>query len=100
MGINVVAKVLSDDASRATLEGLLDSARDHVRNQLGNHQYLIEALRDALLEREELIGVEITDVLIAAQAAHEASVVDLRDALPQMPASGTVQFKSDPSGQE
>ena len=100
MGINVVSKVLSDDTSRARMESILDSARDHVHTHLVEHQYLVEALRDALLETEELIGVEITDVLVAAQAAHDASVVDLREATPQMPTSGSAQFRSDPSGQE
>ena len=115
MGVNVVSKVLSDDTSRATLEGILDSARDHVRAQLSDHQYLVEALRDALLEREELIGVEITDVLVDAQAEHDSSIVDLRDSVisaeapssspapapaPDMPANGAPQFRSDPSGRE
>ena len=39
---------------------------------LEENRHLIEALRDALLERHELIGHEITDILEAAQAAHEA----------------------------
>ena len=37
---------------------------------------MLEALRDALLERDELVGQEILDVIHAA----EGRVIDLRDA--------------------
>jgi hypothetical protein len=40
------------------------------------NRHLVEALRDALLEREELIGTEITEVLERAAATR---VLDLRD---------------------
>jgi hypothetical protein len=75
---NVVAKVLSDDRGRDTVESILGRARDEVRTLLTDHSYLVEALRDVLLEREELIGPEITDVLAAAERAHREAVVDLR----------------------
>lgn len=39
-----------------------------VREQLDLHRPLVEALRDALLEREELIGDEILEVLRQAEA--------------------------------
>jgi cell division protease FtsH len=38
----------------------------------------VSALRDALVERHELIGHEITDVLEAARAAGPDDVIDLR----------------------
>ncbi|HMC38969.1 MAG TPA: AAA family ATPase [Acidimicrobiales bacterium] len=79
--VNIVAKVLSDDSSRQQLEAVLDSAREEVRALMAAHAHLVEALRDALLEREELIGVEITDVLTAAAARYAAGVLDLRDPL-------------------
>jgi hypothetical protein len=69
--------VLSDKAARDQLEAVLDDARSTVRRLLSKHKYLVEALRDALLERHELIGVEITDVLeqaIVAQARISAEV--------------------------
>jgi hypothetical protein len=48
---------------------------------------LVEALRDALLEREELIGREITDVLEQAQKAHRDGsndrVIDVREPAPR-----------------
>jgi len=77
-GGNIVAKVLSDDSSRASLEDLLEEARGDVRSILSEHRYLVEALRDALVEREELIGVEITAVLSEAETRHEQAIVDLR----------------------
>ena len=77
--VNIVAKVLSDDSSRAQMDAILDRARDEVRTLLSDHSYLVAALRDALLEREELIGVEITDVLTQAEMRHATPVVDLRD---------------------
>ncbi len=41
------------------------------------NRHLVEALRDALIERHELVGREITDIL---EDARDARVVDLRDA--------------------
>ena len=74
---NTVAKVLSDDTCRERVDAILNEARDDVRDMISERPYLVEALRDALLEREELIGEEISAVLEAAQAA--ADVIDLRD---------------------
>jgi ATP-dependent Zn protease len=76
---NIVAKVLNDDFCREKVDSILDSARDEVRAVLGEHAYLVEALRDALLEREELIGPEINEVLESAQASWDAQVLDLRE---------------------
>jgi len=45
---------------------VLVEARSSVRRLLSRHRHLVEALRDALLERHELVGHEITDVLEAA----------------------------------
>jgi SpoVK/Ycf46/Vps4 family AAA+-type ATPase len=65
-GQDLVPAVLADKAARAQVEGVLDEARDRVRWLLAQNRDLVEALRDALLERHELIGEQITDVLIAA----------------------------------
>lgn len=75
---DIFTKVLSDEISRAKVDAILNQARDDVRAALTAHSYMIEALRDALLEREELIGEEIGNVLEAAEIAHHAMVVDLR----------------------
>lgn len=63
---DLVSAVLADPAARESLETVLDDARSHVRRLLSRNRHLVEALRDALLERYELIGPEITDVLEAA----------------------------------
>jgi ATP-dependent Zn protease len=65
---NVVAKVLSDPDGRARTDRLLKEAKQAVREQLDLHRPLVEALRDALLAREELIGEEILEVLRQAEA--------------------------------
>ena len=60
---NIVAKLASTDEGRERVEALLGLARDEVREMLGRNRHVVEALRDALLERDELIGDEITAVL-------------------------------------
>ena len=60
---DLVSAVLSDAQARAQLEAVLDDARSTVRRLLSRHRHLVEALRDALLDRHELIGDEITAVL-------------------------------------
>ncbi len=72
---NIVGRVLADPAGRAAVEDLLQEQKVIVKGLLESNAHLVEALRDALLEREELIGREITDVLSAAQ---EEQVIDLR----------------------
>jgi cell division protease FtsH len=65
---NVVARVLSDPDGRERTERLLRDAKAAVREQLDRNRVLVEALRDALLEREELIGDEVLEVLGRAEA--------------------------------
>ncbi len=76
-GPNLVAKVISSDAGRAAVEEILDEAKATARRLLDTNRHLVEALRDALLEREELVGDEILDVLRDAEDAHLA--IDLRE---------------------
>jgi ATP-dependent Zn protease len=73
-GANLVARVLGDSDGRRMVEELLREQKEHVRTLLAENRHLVEALRDALLERHELIGHEITDVLGAAGGSR---VVDL-----------------------
>jgi cell division protease FtsH len=68
---DLVSAVLNDTQARAQLEAVLDEARSTVRRLLSRHRHLVEALRDALLERHELLGDEITDVLAAATLAQQ-----------------------------
>jgi cell division protease FtsH len=65
-GANLVAKVLSDDAGRAAMEGILSDAKETVRALLETHRVIVEALRDALLDCDELVADEIADVILSA----------------------------------
>ena len=69
----IVAKVLNDDEGRRSVERILESAKADVRNLLDTHRHLVIALRDALLEHEELVGDEIVDVLQRAESDHEGA---------------------------
>jgi cell division protease FtsH len=80
-GANIVTKVLSTDGAREAVEGILVAAKDDVTRMLAENRHLVEALRDALLEHDELIGESILDVLRAA----EPEVVDLREEVPEIP---------------
>ena len=74
---NIVGRVLADDRGRDAVERVLQTQKATAKQLLTENRHLVEALRDALLEREELVGTEITDILEAAAAAPR--VVDLID---------------------
>ena len=76
---NLVGRVLGDRDGRSAVEDVLQEQKVKAKGLLESNRHLVEALRDALLERHELIGHEITDVLEAAAAAGEPKVIDLRD---------------------
>jgi ATP-dependent Zn protease len=80
---NLVGRVLGDRDGRTAVEDVLQEQKVKAKGLLESNRHLVEALRDALLERHELIGHEITDVLEAAAAAAAAAdgpkVIDLRD---------------------
>ena len=63
---DVVTKALSDDKSREAVERLLDGAKAMAAGTVERHRHVVEALRDALLDRYELVGDEITAVIEAA----------------------------------
>jgi len=65
-GRNLVTAVLADASAREQLESVLDEARKTVTWLLSRNRHLVEALRDALLTRHELVGPEIAEVLLAA----------------------------------
>jgi ATP-dependent Zn protease len=60
---NLVAKVLADEKSRETINDILSGAKAEVEKMLAANGTIVEALRDALLDREELVGEEITAVI-------------------------------------
>jgi cell division protease FtsH len=74
---NIVGRVLADERGRDAVEKLLQKHKAVTRQLLSENRHLVEALRDALLESDELIGHEITDVLEAAAA--RPATIDLRD---------------------
>jgi cell division protease FtsH len=63
---NIVARVASTEDGKARIEERLAAARLRARTMLANNRHVVEALRDALLERHELIGDEILEVIHAA----------------------------------
>jgi cell division protease FtsH len=70
-----VARVLADEKGRAAVEARLDSARAEAAAILRANRHMLDALAEALLERDELIGDEITDVLHRAQRAEPREIV-------------------------
>jgi ATP-dependent Zn protease len=74
---NIVGRVLADEQGRAAVQALLERQKETARALLSANTHLVAALRDALIEREELIGSEITAVLEGAAAQR---TIDLRDA--------------------
>jgi cell division protease FtsH len=75
-GANLVAKVISDDTGRAALDRILTDAKAAVRTLLDTHRQLVEALRDALLDRDELVGDEIESVIVHAGTLPSGGSVD------------------------
>jgi ATP-dependent Zn protease len=68
---NLVGRVIADATSRAAVEDLLSTQKQIARQVLEQHVDKVGALRDALLERHELVGDEILDVL-------GSDVIDIR----------------------
>lgn len=58
-GENPVKAVLADPERRKEVDALLEDSRRRVRALLERKRHVVEGIRDALLEREELIGDEI-----------------------------------------
>jgi ATP-dependent Zn protease len=63
---NLASKVLASDGGREAVEAMLKDARAHAAALVGEHRQVVEALRDALLAQDELVGDEITDVIAGA----------------------------------
>ena len=77
---SLVDKVLGDKDARAELDELLMGSCDAAKAIVEAHPEVVEALRDALLERDELVGSEITGVIEAAlhTASEPAVIAELR----------------------
>lgn len=65
----LVGRVLGNSDARKAVDDLLNKGRKEVATLLKKNRHLVEALRDALLERDELIGEEITKVIESAGGA-------------------------------
>jgi cell division protease FtsH len=76
LGGNLAAKVLGDRAAREAVDRLLDDQKATVTRLLRENRAVIEALRDALVDRGELVGREILEVI--ENPALQPLVVDLR----------------------
>jgi ATP-dependent Zn protease len=63
---NLVGKVLADKDAKENMEDILDSQRERVKATLDANRDVVMALRDALIERDELVGEAITEVIEAA----------------------------------
>jgi ATP-dependent Zn protease len=61
---NLVGRVLADSVSREAVDTLLRDQKLLATEVLQAHRDKVIALRDALLERHELVGEEITDVIM------------------------------------
>jgi cell division protease FtsH len=66
---NLVGRTLSDAHTRPEVDRLLAVAKARVRALLDANRHIVEALRDALLDRDELIGDEILQVARSAGPA-------------------------------
>jgi cell division protease FtsH len=63
---NLVGRVLADGQARPQVDRILATSKARVRAMLEANRPIVEALRDALLERDELLGEEIMDVARSA----------------------------------
>jgi cell division protease FtsH len=67
-GANLVAKVLSDKEGKERVEDILAAQKERVQAVLAENRDLHAALRDALLDRDELVREEIIEVIEKALA--------------------------------
>jgi len=67
-GANLVAKVLSDDAGKKSVEDILAAQKERVLEVLAENRDVHTALEQALVERDELVREEILEVIEKALA--------------------------------
>jgi hypothetical protein len=66
---------MGDETARAEADGLLHAAHQAARDILASERPVVEALRDALVSRSELIGSEIIDVIVSAETSRSSEWV-------------------------
>ncbi len=67
-GPNLVAKVLSDKEGKERVEDILAAQKERVEAALAENRDVHAALRDALIDRDELVREEILEVIEKAIA--------------------------------
>jgi hypothetical protein len=82
-GANIVSKVLATDAGRDEVEELLRRAKAEAREMVESNRHVVETLRDTLLEREELIGSQILEVIASARTL--VADAPMSDGYPESP---------------
>ncbi len=79
MGGNLTARVLGDRQARENVDRILTASKEKVTELLTKHAYLVRALADVLMEKGELIGQEILDIIERAQLEHGGeTTIDIR----------------------
>jgi ATP-dependent Zn protease len=73
---NLVGKVLGDPGAKERVEALLQEQKERVRGVLADNRDLVAALRDALIEGDELVGEEILEVINKALACRQDGAED------------------------
>ncbi|MGH2691272.1 MAG: AAA family ATPase [Actinomycetota bacterium] len=66
---NLVGKVLADPQAKHRVESILDEQKKRAREILDENRDVLFALRDALMDRDELVGEEIGAVIVEALEA-------------------------------
>ena len=77
---SLIDKVLGDKDARAELDALLMGVCDAAKAIVEAHPEVVEALRDALLDHDELVGAEITQVIESAvlESPEPSIIAELR----------------------
>jgi len=65
---NIVSKVLANEETKQRVEDILEAQRERVREVLAENRDVHAALRDALIERDELVREDIREVIEKALA--------------------------------
>jgi ATP-dependent Zn protease len=68
---NLVGRVISDRDGKQRVEDLLQAQKERIAGLLAANRDLVDALRDALIARDELVGEEIVAVIHEALARRE-----------------------------
>ena len=71
----ICQRVLGTDEGREDVEQILQLAKAAAAEMIREHRHVVEALRDALLERGELVGEEIAEVIRGAGGASRYRLV-------------------------